>query len=327
MTNKKIQAVTLSKKLKQDKPLKVYFEKKAIVLIRVKGKISAFLDICPHRGLPLSSGQIKNNHLNCCYHGWSFDQHGYLVDIPGDNQFNPTKTCLLTKYYALEKSGIIWLSKKKFNENEILLPSVQNSTYQFISTIKTINANKLNIAENFLDALHTHTIHTGIIRSAKPSHHCVVNISNIENGYQAEYIEDKKQTGLLSQLFGRKIIKSIGRIQYPNVVEIQYLSEKTIEMSVVIYIIEKEDNACELIIRTYLKKTKTPFYLKVACLAPLQLLAFWQDKKILEKQKKTLYLHPNFKPIIKRTDIMRPYIEKTYNEEFIECNKQVEIML
>lgn len=43
----------------------------------------AFDDKCPHRLAPLSEGRIdENGHLQCSYHGWSFDGCGSCTRIP-----------------------------------------------------------------------------------------------------------------------------------------------------------------------------------------------------------------------------------------------------
>ncbi|KAK0605676.1 hypothetical protein LWI29_029481 [Acer saccharum] len=43
----------------------------------------AFDDKCPHRLAPLSEGRIdENGHLQCSYHGWSFDGRGSCTMIP-----------------------------------------------------------------------------------------------------------------------------------------------------------------------------------------------------------------------------------------------------
>ncbi|CAK7332139.1 unnamed protein product [Dovyalis caffra] len=44
---------------------------------------AAFDDKCPHRLAPLSEGRIdENGHLQCSYHGWSFDGCGSCTRIP-----------------------------------------------------------------------------------------------------------------------------------------------------------------------------------------------------------------------------------------------------
>ena len=48
-----------------------------------EGEVIAMEDACPHRKLPLSKGRIKNNNVECGYHGLTFDCAGQCVWAPG----------------------------------------------------------------------------------------------------------------------------------------------------------------------------------------------------------------------------------------------------
>jgi len=37
------------------------------------GQPFALRDACPHRGMPLNTGQFDGENLECPYHGWQFD--------------------------------------------------------------------------------------------------------------------------------------------------------------------------------------------------------------------------------------------------------------
>jgi toluene monooxygenase system ferredoxin subunit len=44
-----------------------------VLLVNVDGQVRAYLDRCPHRGLPLSEGRLEGAVLVCSQHGWQFD--------------------------------------------------------------------------------------------------------------------------------------------------------------------------------------------------------------------------------------------------------------
>ena len=47
------------------------------------GRAFALRDTCPHRGMPLSCGQLDGEQVECSYHGWRFDAHtGQCALIP-----------------------------------------------------------------------------------------------------------------------------------------------------------------------------------------------------------------------------------------------------
>ncbi|DBB17840.1 TPA: hypothetical protein ACH3X3_002860 [Trebouxia sp. C0006] len=69
----------------------------------------AFLDVCPHRLIPLSEGRITDNkELQCAYHGWCFESSGKCTAIPqGGNASNPRTWA--TVYQCAVKQGLIWV--------------------------------------------------------------------------------------------------------------------------------------------------------------------------------------------------------------------------
>ena len=47
-----------------------------------QGQAFALRDICPHRAVPLSCGWYDGEAVQCCYHGWRFDEKGKCIEIP-----------------------------------------------------------------------------------------------------------------------------------------------------------------------------------------------------------------------------------------------------
>ncbi len=44
-----------------------------VVLVRVDGSLYALQQACPHRGGPLSEGDLEGHLLHCPVHAWPFD--------------------------------------------------------------------------------------------------------------------------------------------------------------------------------------------------------------------------------------------------------------
>ena len=44
-----------------------------VALVRVEGRLHALEDTCPHRGGPLSEGDLDGPVLHCPLHAWPFD--------------------------------------------------------------------------------------------------------------------------------------------------------------------------------------------------------------------------------------------------------------
>lgn len=92
-----------------DKPLEVTVAGVSLALFRDKsGAPGALVDRCPHRGVKLSLGEVKDGCLTCPFHGWAFRGDGSCEHVP----LNPSaKRELLSasSVPAVERGGIVWI--------------------------------------------------------------------------------------------------------------------------------------------------------------------------------------------------------------------------
>lgn len=53
------------------------------VLFNDGGRITAAVDVCPHKGAPLSAGEFGDGVVVCPLHGWEFDvETGECLSMP-----------------------------------------------------------------------------------------------------------------------------------------------------------------------------------------------------------------------------------------------------
>ena len=79
------QPVALSREVaeRDDPPVKVTVMGEQLVAFRDTGGHVGLVDAhCPHRGANLYFGRNEECGLRCVYHGWKFDRHGNVVDMP-----------------------------------------------------------------------------------------------------------------------------------------------------------------------------------------------------------------------------------------------------
>ncbi|GKV26233.1 hypothetical protein SLEP1_g35575 [Rubroshorea leprosula] len=76
----------------------------------------AFDDKCPHRVAPLSEGRIdENGHLQCSYHGWSFDGCGSCTQIPQASTEGPEARAVqspracATRFPTMVSQGLLFV--------------------------------------------------------------------------------------------------------------------------------------------------------------------------------------------------------------------------
>ena len=76
------------------------------------GRIAAWADRCPHRGMRLSHGFVRSEALSCIYHGWSYAAEGHCLRIPAHPDLAPPEAIRVPVFQAAEGSGVIWVAVK-----------------------------------------------------------------------------------------------------------------------------------------------------------------------------------------------------------------------
>jgi nitrite reductase/ring-hydroxylating ferredoxin subunit len=69
------------------------------------GSARAWADRCPHRGLRLSFGYVRDNALTCLYHAWSFDQ----APDGTAGQCRAVPQATVPGFPVAEALGLIWV--------------------------------------------------------------------------------------------------------------------------------------------------------------------------------------------------------------------------
>lgn len=101
--------VALSEELGKNKPLGLVVAGTPIVLFRDReGKAAALVDRCPHRGVALSLGKVKDGCIECPFHGWKLESSGQVSHVP----WNPDAKLSGLKGVrvpARELAGQVWI--------------------------------------------------------------------------------------------------------------------------------------------------------------------------------------------------------------------------
>ena len=72
--------------------------------------VKVWQDRCPHRGMRLSYGFVRENQLRCIYHGWTFDSEGQCRKIPAHPGMTPADVICATAYATETHNGIVWVN-------------------------------------------------------------------------------------------------------------------------------------------------------------------------------------------------------------------------
>ncbi|TIX90346.1 Rieske 2Fe-2S domain-containing protein [Rhizobium sp. P44RR-XXIV] len=88
------------------------------------GKAHVWEDRCPHRGMRMSFGFVRGDHIACLYHGWQYDTAGQCRYIPAHPTLEVPQSIKVPTYVAEEKYGIVWATAA----GEASLPDIDGIT-------------------------------------------------------------------------------------------------------------------------------------------------------------------------------------------------------
>jgi len=159
---------SLSREL-ADRPLQRVLLGEPLALFRTaSGRATALLDRCPHRGAPLSSGEVVGDSLVCGYHGLSFGPDGRCNHIPGGATI-PAKACVRS-FPVIDRWGwiFVWMGEAALSD-ESLLPDFRwtaepgwagTSDYLHVKSSYTL------VRDNLLDLTHARFVHKKTLATA-----------------------------------------------------------------------------------------------------------------------------------------------------------------
>ena len=149
------------------KPMgRVLLNEPVVLYRREDGGVVALEDRCCHRRAPLHRGEVVGDALQCGYHGFTFDESGACIKVPGLD--TPPRNARVASYTVIERHNWIWIWMGEATPDESLLPDFhQNDHPQWASARGYIPlaANYLLYVDNLLDLSHVGFVHRDVIGS------------------------------------------------------------------------------------------------------------------------------------------------------------------
>ena len=154
----------------QDGLLPVKMLNERIVLYRkTDGNPVALEDACAHRKLPLSMGRIKGDHVECAYHGMTYDQSGQCVRLPCTDRI--PKGARVHSYPVVSRYGLLWVW---MGDPQLAEPSTIFGVEHYgdpswgitRGDAMMVDCNYLYMTDNLLDPSHVAWVHPGSFGNA-----------------------------------------------------------------------------------------------------------------------------------------------------------------
>ncbi len=296
------QAVALSRDVGR-RPKRVLLDGQPLVLFRdADGKVAALLDRCPHRLVALSGGTVKAGEIECPYHGWRFNGQGRCTAIPGAMEDIPAYK--VKRFHAQEHEGAVFVSEAEIET----APYVHGQVGQDIVTRlvrSSTQSTLLDVAENILDATHTHFTHRGLLRGLSSARSKVdVIVTSGSDWVEAVYTGEEHQQGVISKLLEGARLKTIGRYRAPGIAELEFWSPKGLALATTFHLRQADADTVEGIGWLVGPRLAGFGHLKALAFKPLFRIALEQDRRVLSSAKANAALIPA-QPVIGPLDFLR----------------------
>lgn len=311
------------------KPLQCLLWGTPIVIFKTKTEVVAFIDKCPHRGVPLSSGKLKQSEIQCPYHGWQFNHQGQCTHIPGLCSELKTTGKELIKVKIKIHCNLIFACLNPTEETQTLFQAshFNQKNYHTFIWPSLMHGDAINILENFLDGCHTHFVHQGLLRTQKNRKKIKVELSVSENKATVIYHDGKIQTGIISKLFEPRRTHSVATFHYPLIAQIEYYNQDRLHFAITVFLCPLSDNKFKAFSLLTHPKTLVPNTLKKWLFMPFIKLALKQDKHILTLQRQNLAHFENANFASTELDILRSHLIRILNQTSKNYHKALEIEL
>jgi 3-ketosteroid 9alpha-monooxygenase subunit A len=144
-----------------------YFDRDMVLFRTESGELGLTDPYCPHLGAHLGhGGEVVGESIRCPFHHWSYDNSGFVTDVPYAKQIPPKamgKACLKT-YPIVEKNQVIWAWYHPENVvpffDVIENPELNDPSWTPLERyFWTYNSTPQEIAENGVDVAHFKYIH------------------------------------------------------------------------------------------------------------------------------------------------------------------------
>lgn len=126
------------------------------------GKIGLLGKHCSHRGTSLEFGQVDEDGIRCCYHGWLYDVEGRVLDTPAEPPESRFKDSIRHLAYPCRELGGVIFAYLGPREKMPELPGydflvLEDGTREIRRW--SLDCNWLQALENVGDPVHTSILH------------------------------------------------------------------------------------------------------------------------------------------------------------------------
>lgn len=221
-------AAGLSSEFRKNKIVaKEIFEVPIVLWRNDQGEVSAILDRCFHRNVPLSEGKLVDQCLVCPYHGWTYNSEGQCVNIPSEGPHTERiPKNKVQKFQIKEEHDLVWvwMGQGKPTKDPFPMPTMQDKGWHYYYMTTHFKNGVTDLAENFMDVPHTVFVHKGWFRDRKQIR-IGAQVERTENSVLVTYDQSNDAIGFSNRLINPKNLemKHTDNFYMPNNTRVDYI--------------------------------------------------------------------------------------------------------
>ena len=302
--------VLQSRELKKGKPLGTTRLGEKMVFWRDhKGNPVCQADQCPHRGAALSIGCLKDDTIQCPFHGFEYDQTGMCTLVPANGRASVPPNVLKVKSYPCKEAHgfiYIWYGEPQNSYPELPWFDELDDSF-FTSDLKdhwTVHYSRA--IENQLDVFHLPFVHATTIgrggRTIADGPITTIDEKNLEI-WVHNRVDDGKTTSVRASALPIPRREPFLKFKFPHL----WMNNIAPDFRLTVFFTPIDDENCILYLRSHQRFVRVPLIgnLVAQLITPSNRIILNQDKRVVLTQvpKKTSRtmgerLIPADKPII-----------------------------
>jgi phenylpropionate dioxygenase-like ring-hydroxylating dioxygenase large terminal subunit len=298
------------------KPLAVTVLGRPLVLARMEAGIVAMEDRCPHRQVPLSQGRLTPAGIECRYHGWVFAADGRCTAVPGMAPHECLPKASARTVAVRELDGMVWVRLAPDGDAAPpgMVATLVPGSRKFIDQLRW-RGYIVDAIENFLDPLHTHTVHPGLVRKPDaPRKAMRVSLDVTPEGFVVDYRGQPDQSGILFRLFESPRLSEQLQFAGAGSAQIEYVYANGGVVRITLHFTPETPEYTHVFTTMHVENRWAPRWAVRWLVYPFLKRVARQDGHILELQAMNQAQFPGRRGVSTRLDIVRTKLEKIWEQ-------------
>jgi phenylpropionate dioxygenase-like ring-hydroxylating dioxygenase large terminal subunit len=238
--------------------------------------------------------------------------------MPGYSTNEPVDAVRLERFAARERDGLVWISSRGDNPLPERIQALDASNRRFLWQSRWA-ASVIDIQENFLDALHTHFVHPGLVRKTDRRKLVNVTLRTTGDGFHVDYSGQPEQSGLIFKLFESRRTRERAYLSALSTAQLEYQYARNRTVWITLCCTPMAEASTHIFGMLHVNGRWAPSWLIRLLVWPFIRRVARQDQNIVEHQQRQRSEFSSHRDLIMPLDIVRPYLQHAWASQNHPC--------